>query len=261
MRTVLLIDDEQRLLGSVIAWFQRLTIVGRGSRYILMPQQIAHDEDFRAAVGKGLTVADTGISDICFTVVPRAKVPAEDKVLDEVESQLTDNRSEVYLNAENGAVFRARLGAEGDVVYERFVTVHTGGGNEFRLPLEQESDGSVRYLHLLPILYWAGTKQRSGVYLIDELEDSLHPKLTEELIRLFLDASGPDEQRQLIFTTHELHLLRVDLLRRDEIWLVEKNDHRSELTRLTDFPASDIRSGSDLQRMYMSGRLGGIPRL
>ena len=256
-----LIDDEQRLLGSVIAWFQRLTIVGRGSRYVLMPQRIAHDEDFRAAVGKGLTVADTGISDICFTVVPRAKVPAEDKVLDEVESQLTDNRSEVYLNAENGAVFRARLGAEGDVVYERFVTVHTGGGNEFRLPLEQESDGSVRYLHLLPILYWAGTKQRSGVYLIDELEDSLHPKLTEELIRLFLDASGPDEQRQLIFTTHELHLLRVDLLRRDEIWLGEKNDHRSELTRLTDFPSSDIRSGSDLQRMYMSGRLGGVPRL
>jgi len=101
----------------------------------------------------------------------------------------------------------------------------------------------------------------SDIPLIDELEDSLHPKLTEELLRLFLDSSGPGEKRQLIFTTHELHLLRVDLLRRDEIWLVEKNDHRSELTRLTDFPASDIRSGSDLQRMYMSGRLGGVPRL
>ena len=147
------------------------------------------------------------------------------------------------------------------VVYERLVTVHGGGNKGFRLPLEQESDGSIRYLNLLPILYWAGKRQHSGVYLIDELEDSLHPKLTEELIRLFLDASGPDEQRQLIFTTHELHLLRVDLLRRDEIWLVEKNDHRSELTRLTDFPSSEIRSGSDLQRMYMSGRLGGVPRL
>lgn len=120
--------------------------------------------------------------------------------------------------------------------------MHGDGNKGFRLPLEQESDGSIRYLNLLPILYWAGKRQHSGVYLIDELEDSLHPKLTEELIRLFLDASGPDEQRQLIFTTHELHLLRVDLLRRDEIWLVEKNDHRSELTRLTDFPASDIRS-------------------
>ena len=235
-----LIDDEKSLLGSVIEWFKRLTILKRGARYILMPQRIAHDDDFRAAVGRG---------------------PAEEKILDEVEGQLLDNNSEAYLNAESGAVFRARLAEDGDVVYERLVTVHGDGNKEFRLPLEQESDGSIRYLHLLPILYWAGGAHKSGVYLIDELEDSLHPKLTEELIRLFLDASGPDERRQLIFTTHELHLLRADLLRRDEIWLVEKNDHRSELTRLTDFPASDIRSGSDLQRMYMSGRLGGVPRL
>ena len=255
------IDDEKSLLGSVIEWFKRLTILKRGARYILMPQQIAHDEDFRAAVGQGLTVADTGISDICFIEVPRAKVPAEEKILDEVEGQLLDNTSEAYLNAESGAVFRARLAEDEHVVYERLVTVHGDGNKGFRLSLEQESDGSIRYLNLLPILYWAGKRQHSGVYLIDELEDSLHPKLTEELIRLFLDASGPDERRQLIFTTHELHLLRVDLLRRDEIWLVEKNDHRSELTRLTDFPASDIRSGSDLQRMYMSGRLGGVPRL
>ena len=258
-----LIDDAKSLLGSVIEWFKRLTILKRGARYILMPQRIAHDEVFRAAVGQGLTVADTGISDICFIVVPRVKVPVEEKILDEVEGQLLDNTSEAYLNAESGAVFRARRAEDGDVVYvyERLVTMHGDGNNEFWLPLEQESDGSIRYLHLLPILYWAGGAHNSGVYLIDELEDSLHPKLTEELIRLFLDASGPDEQRQLIFTTHELHLLRVDLLRRDEIWLVEKNDHRSELTRLTDFPASDIRSGSDLQRMYMSGRLGGVPRL
>lgn len=255
-----LIDEENNLLGSVIQWFQRLTIVGRGARYILMPQQIAHDEDFRAAVGKGLTVADTGISDICFTEVPRAKVPADEGTLGEIESQLTDSKLDGYLMTDDGVAFRVRSSDDG-IVYERLVTVHKDGADEFRLPLEQESDGSIRYLNLLPILYWAGKRQHSGVYLIDELEDSLHPKLTEELIRLFLDASGPDEQRQLIFTTHELHLLRVDLLRRDEIWLVEKNDHRSELTRLTDFPSSEIRSGSDLQRMYMSGRLGGVPRL
>lgn len=261
-----LIDDENSLLGSVIEWFKRLTILKRGARYILMPQRIAHDEVFRAAVGQGLTVADTGISDICFTVVPRAKVPAEEKILDEVEEQLLDNTSEAYLNAESGAVFRARRAEDGNtedgnVVYERLVTVHGDGNNEFRLPLEQESDGSIRYLNLLPILYWAGKSQHSGVYLIDELEDSLHPKLTEELLRLFLDSSGPGEKRQLIFTTHELHLLRVDLLRRDEIWLVEKNEHRSELTRLTDFRSDVLRKGSDLPRIYMSGRLGGVPRI
>lgn len=261
-----LIDDENSLLGSIIEWFKRLTILKRGARYILMPQRIAHDEVFRAAVGQGLTVADTGISYICFTVVPRAKVPAEEKILDEVEDQLLDNTSEAYLNAESGAVFRARRAEDGNtedgnVVYERLVTVHGDGNNEFRLPLEQESDGSIRYLNLLPILYWAGKSQHSGVYLIDELEDSLHPKLTEELLRLFLDSSGPGEKRQLIFTTHELHLLRADLLRRDEIWLVEKNEHRSELTRLTDFPSDVLRKGSDLPRIYMSGRLGGVPRI
>ncbi len=226
-----------------------------------MPQQIAHDDAFRAAVGQGLTVADTGISGICYTSVPRDKVPAQDKVLEEIEDQLTDKTSEAYLTAESGAVFRARLGDDGDVVYERLVTVHKDGAHEFRLPLEQESDGSIRYLNLLPILYWAGKSQHSGVYLIDELEDSLHPKLTEELLRLFLDSSGPGEKRQLIFTTHELHLLRADLLRRDEIWLVEKNEHRSELTRLTDFPSDVLRKGSDLPRIYMSGRLGGVPRI
>ena len=256
-----LVDDGSSLLGSVIDWFKRLTIVGRGARYILMPQQIAHDDAFRAAVGQGLTVADTGISGICYTNVPRDKVPAQDKVLEEIEDQLTDKTSEAYLTAESGAVFRARLGDDGDVVYERLVTVHKDGAREFRLPLEQESDGSIRYLNLLPILYWAGKSQHSGVYLIDELEDSLHPKLTEELLRLFLDSSGPGEKRQLIFTTHELHLLRVDLLRRDEIWLVEKNEHRSELTRLTDFRSDVLRKGSDLPRIYMSGRLGGVPRI
>ena len=118
------IDDEKSLLGSVIEWFKRLTILKRGARYILMPQQIAHDEDFRTAVGQGLTVADTGISDICFIEVPRAKVPAEEKILDEVEGQLLDNTSEAYLNAESGAVFRARLAEDEHVVYERLVTVH-----------------------------------------------------------------------------------------------------------------------------------------
>ena len=48
-----LIDDEKSLLGSVIEWFKRLTILKRGARYILMPQRIAHDDDFRALSGGG----------------------------------------------------------------------------------------------------------------------------------------------------------------------------------------------------------------
>lgn len=64
-----------------------------------------------------------------------------------------------------------------------------------------------------------------------------------------------------IFTTHELHLLRSDMLRRDEIWLVEKRGHNSGLIRLTDFSGSGVRNGADLRKIYMSGRLGGVPRI
>ena len=110
--------------------------------------------------------------------------------------------------------------------------------------------------------YWAGQQDGRGVFLIDELEDSLHPKLTEKLLRRFLGATtGEDQRRQLIFMTHELHLLRSDMLRRDEIWLVEKRGHNSELVRLTDFSGSGVRKGADLRKIYMSGRLGGVPRI
>ena len=150
---------------------------------------------------------------------------------------------------------------DGAVSYERLVTIHQDDGRRFELPLEQESDGTIRYLNLLPILYWVGREDSHGVFLIDELEDSLHPKLTEELLRLFLRATGEEQRRQLIFTTHELHLLRSDMLRRDEIWLVEKHDHNSELIRLTDFSDKGVRDGADLAKIYMSGRLGGVPRI
>ena len=88
----------------------------------------------------------------------------------------------------------------------------------------------------------------------------MHPRLTEELIASFLDGLGPDGRRQLIFTTHEIQLMRSDLLRRDEIWLVDKVNGQSELTRVSDFADVGVRKDADLLGFYMSGRIGGVPR-
>jgi Predicted ATPases len=183
-------------------------------------------------------------------------------MLSHFESQLGDDNEAFLINTFRAdASFRLRREKNEKVSYERLVTKHKDGDKQFELPLDQESDGTIRYLNLLPILYWAGQQNNRGVYLIDELEDSLHPKLTEELLRRFLNSTGNDQCRQLIFTTHEVHLLRCDMLRRDEIWLVEKHGHNSELVRLTDFSTEGVRDGMDLQKAYMSGRLGGVPRL
>lgn len=254
-------DEVGGIVAGVIQWFKRLTVIRRGAPFVLMPQRIAKDDDFRQVMGAELSTADTGICDVLFTRVGREKVPVPDEVLDHIEAQLVDSAHEGFLSVGEGSVVRVRRDEAGDVSYERLVTVHKDESGEFELFLEQESDGTMRYFNLLPILYWAGQQDSRGVFLINELEDSLHPKLTEELLRRFLNATGADQRRQLIFATHELHLLRSDMLRRDEIWLVEKRGHNSELVRLTDFADLGVRSGADLPKIYMSGRLGGVPRI
>lgn len=254
-------EEINGVIAGVIQWFKRLTVIRRGAPFVLMPQRIAKDDDFRQVMGAELSTADTGICDVLFTRVGREKVPVPDEVLDHIEAQLVDSAHEGFLSVAAGSVVRVRRDEAGDVSYERLVTVHKHDHGAFELFLDQESDGTMRYFNLLPILYWAGQRNSRGVFLIDELEDSLHPKLTEELLRRFLSVTGEDQRRQLIFTTHELHLLRSDMLRRDEIWLVEKHDHNSELIRLTDFSDKGVRNGADLPKIYMSGRLGGVPRI
>ena len=131
----------------------------------------------------------------------------------------------------------------------------------FTLPLREESDGTQRFMNLLPILFQLRQEDARRVFVVDELENSMHPKLTESLVAAFLDDLGPHDRRQLIFTTHELQLMRSDLLRRDEIWLDDKTDGQSSLTRVSDFAEVGVRKDADLLGFYMSGRIGGIPRV
>jgi len=184
-------------------------------------------------------------------------------MLDDFETKLVNAGDEGFLTASSrqGAFFHVKREDSGEVSYERLVARHEGTEQQFDLPFDHESDGTIQYLNLLPILYLVGREDHRGVFLVDELEDSLHPKLTEEFLRRFLSATGEKHRRQLIFTTHELHLLRSELLRTDEIWLVEKRDHNSDLIRLTDFSDRGVRDGADLRKIYMSGRLGGVPRI
>ena len=66
---------------------------------------------------------------------------------------------------------------------------------------------------------------------------------------------------QLIFTTHDATLLQSDppLLRRDQIWLVEKQkDQASDLYSLAEFKGQER---ADFLRSYLRGLYGGIPLL
>jgi hypothetical protein len=121
---------------------------------------------------------------------------------------------------------------------------------------EWESEGTQRYLHLLPRLYQLQT--RPTVLVIDELERRLHTLLTRRLVKQALDVS-PQTRSQFIFTTHDTNLLDSDLLRRDEIWFVDKDEGgASSLTSLAEYK---IRNDSDYEKGYLLGRFEAIPYL
>ena len=118
--------------------------------------------------------------------------------------------------------------------------------------LSEESDGTVRVLDLLEILL----SDEGKTYVIDELDRCLHPSLTYKFIETFLQIAAK-KNIQLIVTTHESRLLDFDLLRRDEIWFVNKRETgESDIYSLEEYNA---RFDQKIDKAYLEGRYGGVP--
>jgi len=118
--------------------------------------------------------------------------------------------------------------------------------------LNEESDGTKRILDLIEILLSKGGK----TFVIDELDRCLHPALTYRFIELFLQLAQ-EKEIQLIVTTHESRLLDFDLLRRDEIWFIDKNSRgESQVYSLEEY---NERFDKKIDKAYLDGRYGGIP--
>ena len=98
------------------------------------------------------------------------------------------------------------------------------------------------------------------ILVIDELDSSLHFKLTRALVSLFNNEIN--DKAQLIFTAHDVTLLDCKkLFRKDQIWFASKDSDGEYLYSLSDFNYADsgVRSESDLFEKYNSGVLGAIP--
>ena len=146
------------------------------------------------------------------------------------------------------------------VVRRNLKMIHSTDESEFELPASEESDGTRRLLELLPALYQFGISKNEydgdSTFVIDELDRSLHPVLSHAFLKFFLETNH-EKSHQLIVTTHETHLLDSDLLRRDEVWFVEKDKtQQSRVYSLLDFK---IRKDLRLEKGYLQGRFGGIP--
>lgn len=222
-------------LGPVYSWFRdTLSVLNLGfdSRHLDQARTLAHCETNRERVLRLLKHADLGIGDLR---VEKRPVPAEllEKLPKELRSQVPD---EVTLVA----------------------MFHSGKGGQGRfLPYHEESSGTQRYFDLIG--RWLDLIEKGQALFLDELETSLHPLLTRELIRLVMNPEINTKNAQIVFATHDPLLLDTTLLRRDQIWLAEKTrEGDSILYALNEYEKPPTKRES-LVRGYLSGRYGGIP--
>lgn len=104
---------------------------------------------------------------------------------------------------------------------------------------------------------WLEALEKGSVLVVDEIEASMHPLLTEHLVRMVQDKDINTNHAQLVFTTHNSNLLDLKLLRRDQIWFVERDENTMEtdVFSLTDFSP---RKEENIERGYLQGRYGAI---
>jgi uncharacterized protein len=140
----------------------------------------------------------------------------------------------------------------------RLRLMHRAGGQEVPFDITEESAGTQTWFALIgPAL---SALRRGQVLLFDEIDASLHPRLSGRLLELFQDPKTNPHNAQLIFTTHDTSLL--NCLNRDEVWLTEKTaDGATTLTALAEYGGDKVRRSLNLERAYLQGRFGAVPEL
>lgn len=179
----------------------------------------------------------------------------EDMLYD-IESKRSELRSGKKLEAV-GMVMRSardffvlRIDREGDITCKTINFSH--GKEDILFNISEESDGTLRILDLLEVLLSGEGK----TYVIDELDRCLHPSLTYKFVDSFLKLAVK-RNIQLIVTTHESRLMDFDLLRRDEIWFVNKR--KSGESNIYSLEEYNARFDQKIDKAYLEGRYGGVP--
>ncbi len=240
-------------------WFNsRLHIVKPISLSGNIPHLMETDKKFNAFVNQLLPEFKTGIS----------KLNVESIELTGDKTKLNDEMQEALAKAKQqpglpqpvmGPMKKGiqNIVFENDKYYlKRLLPTHVClGGKSVDIPFESESDGTMRMIEYMPLFYLI--LHFPVVFVVDEMERSIHPILIKEMIsKLSKDKSV---KGQLIFSTHESHLLDQKIFRPDEIWFAEKDDHQA--TQL--YPLSDynIHKTANIENGYLMGRYGAIPFL
>lgn len=221
-----------------LSMFNRFNIEGFSEAYVFFTQRLVNISPevtrFDDIIPTNRIMVDTAFRRFAVTLLKAADFNIENVVVGKTQMPVR-NPAFPGIRAERDTLFFIHKGDE------------TGGSIEFL----KESLGTKKITilaeHLYPVL------SKSSVLIVDELESSLHPELTRLIVKCFLDETINPHNSQLIFTSHETSLLDLNLLRRDEINFVYKDEQAcyTYVRSLKDFHA---RKTENVEKSYLAGR-------
>jgi len=248
------IDD----ITNAFYWFKEvLTILFPRTKFAGIEVNIDSDDELKNVFNWFLTEFQTGIAGLETKKVDlfSKEVDLPNSLKEEIANDLKSGENAIISSFDN-VRYNISKSKEGDVHAMKLMTSHKlKNENKFiNFEIKEESDGTQRIIDLIPALMEISKENR--VYVIDEIERSLHPNLTHKLFELFFSESSSIES-QLICTTHEDRLLDLKLFRKDEVWFVKKNScGESSLYSLEEFKP---RKDKDIRTGYLKGRFEAIP--
>ncbi|MEW6220982.1 MAG: ATP-binding protein [Thermodesulfobacteriota bacterium] len=227
-------------LKPLFHWFRELAVIPHG---VLVDPVFSieqcQDEAIRQRVVAFLNAADLSIADVRLEKRPFSP--------EDLPADLpADLREQVRQELEGKKLVRVQL-------------LHPvpGGHGTVSLPLGEESDGTRKlFAYAGP---WLDILASGRIAFVDELDNSLHPAIVRFLLRRLHDPAAGSQGGQVIFSSHDTSILDPEVLRRDQIWFVERDAASASCLR----PLSDFspRKGEALQKGYLRGRYGGLPYL
>ncbi len=243
-------------IGLARKWFENLNIIFPKTYSADFPLRVVNDTQFSYLMSELLEYFGTGISSLCRveSKIEELNIPIE--VIQKIEETLEGKEinTGVVIHSESRFIYSKKDESKLLKWYE-LKTIHKkqGSDSNYFFEMIEESDGTARLFDF--ILMFIDMRSNDAVYVIDELDRSLHPMLTLKLLEMYNSLLKEDSQIQLICTTYESNLLSTSLIRQDEVWFIEKDKNGASHL----YSLSEYKPKKNFQKGYLNGRYGAIP--
>jgi AAA15 family ATPase/GTPase len=186
-------------IRSAFRWFRdKLNILFPESRYQGISFNAERDRDFQTSTCKLLDFFDTGIEDIRRIGIKSEEIDVPKDLLGKLISDLEPGKTVAITSEGGNQTYFIDMEKDGVLKYYKQKTVHRDdNGDEVLFEEDEESDGSIRLLDFIPMLI--DLKHHDDVFLIDEIDRSLHPMLSQRLLECYFSILTEEKKHAVDF--------------------------------------------------------------